>query len=362
MGGREDTPPDDRRNGDGTSRGGGATFNKSKSTATQGDAAPGAVRSSRGDIGRAFPAVGVAAVVFAVTVRFWVGRSWGDAVAVGLAFGLVAYHLVLLLSLGKGGRKRLAGIALGVFLCVVAVLIVIPWEFHGRREQSDPSRGVRSNLRQLGLALTVYANDSGGWSPAIEPEARQLANAAGVPGGAVLAFEDESGHWRASGLGLLWTGRYLTQQGAEVLGVRADILADTPLGRAFAFDEDEPFWTTRVSGPTDADGIGELPGHPNVMVSSLMLRCNVDNPWGARQISTPPGEAAVTRTVLLGETLAPEGREYFHLLFWDGCVKTWADAEDEVTNALEDVTPEDLDRVLDKTVFPTFFDPVYQED
>lgn len=184
----------------------------------------------------------------------------------------------------------------------------------------------------------------------------------GLPAGCVLATTDD-GHWRASGLGRLWEGEYLdspTPLYADGLqtGVAEWVTA-------FSFDRDEPFWSANAARPPDADGVGELPGGQDAIVSNFVLRWNTRNPWGATRIDKTPTKALVSDLVFFGspETLRNQDEGEYNVLFADGlCVRT-ARVPASVMDALRArAAQDDIERIVDKELFERYFDPAYQQD
>ena len=204
-------------------------------------------------------------------------------------------------------------IELLVVMVIIALLVGLLLPALGRAREEARKTQCRSNLRQIGLAMNIYANDNKGYTPAAygaggrnstEPTAFYFTkntgvgnygryamqaymtgrlhpnygvpswnaeNAAAFPpcpyeavdlagGETVDDVMGEPGGWGIpSGLGLLFAGGYLTQQGATVLycpsrrvptkdwlGVSADLSAkiNKSLGDVMSQDTDAPFWTT----------------------------------------------------------------------------------------------------------------------
>ena len=219
-------------------------------------------------------------------------------------------------------------------LIVIAVLLFLLWPtgHHGHEERRTQ---CRSNLRQIGLALTIYANDCRGWTPAHygsasvsedgertfvwgdgapnEPNLNWQAwmltrsvyvgaserdsatddlcgdfnegagegwlpykGAGGNPGayggglGVDERIKDPDGSARRTamitGLGLLFSGGYLTQQGGQALvcpswtvAMETRRLGDA-LENLFVQDNREPFWSLGdipCWDSDDADGDGD---------------------------------------------------------------------------------------------------------
>jgi len=232
-------------------------------------------------------------------------------------------------------RRGITLVEVLAVLVLVAVLVGLLLPYLGRAHSDHPRSQCRSNLRQIGLAITIYANDCRGWTPAhygsasVSEEGKrrfvwgkgarnepnlnwqawmltksvyvgdsetdsamddlcgQFNDAVGDgwiaykgPGGQPGAYRgglgadarilDGEGKRRATamvtGLGLLFTEGYLTQQGGQVLICPSwPVGMSTPrLGSAledlFLQDDKEPFWSVRSIpcwDSDDADGDGD---------------------------------------------------------------------------------------------------------
>jgi len=200
-----------------------------------------------------------------------------------------------------------------VVMVIIALLVGLLLPALGRAREEARKTQCRSNLRQIGLAMNIYANDNKSWTPpaygaggrdSTEPTAFYFTknsgvgsyaryamqaymtgrigtwygdsswntqNAAAFPscpydpvdfaGGETVADAmGQPGGWGVpSGLGLLFSGGYLTQQGATVLycpskqpptkdwlGVSAGLSAK--INKSFedvmSQDTGAPFWTS----------------------------------------------------------------------------------------------------------------------
>ena len=178
-------------------------------------------------------------------------------------------------------------------MVIIALLVGLLMPALSRAKEEARKTQCRSNLRQIGFAMMIYAGDNGGWTPEIGgvhgglnsnmegyfPSSEIACDVYGL----LLAFEPpceanlifgQPQHWlctkarpsRPVGLGLLWAGGYLTKAGAQILycpsnqsgpaakGLRNDIMRK--------FDADEPFWTSNgniVRGDADRRGDWEIP-------------------------------------------------------------------------------------------------------
>jgi len=283
----------------------------------------------------------------------------------------------------RSGRPRptrlggfiVAGLKLGVilmFLSGPAAFLLMPRLAHIGEPVPSMSLQCRQMLRSIGLALAVYSLENGGWGPTIEPEARQLANAAGIASGSVLAFRDRDGQWRPSGLGRLYQEGFLMRAyKGEVLYCPAISGKDSAWVESFRYDPDD--WPVGADsettpgqcmlGPTDGDGVGELPRNPSVMITSYVLRTNPDNAWRSWKMTDLFGVAVVSDLLFFGsrEAVFNHPQEY-NVLFSDGSWKTYDDPAHVVRDACaaKAGTP-DPDAAASE-IFATFFDPFYMTD
>ena len=219
-------------------------------------------------------------------------------------------------------------IELLVVMVIIALLVGLLLPALGRAREEARKTQCRSNLRQIGLAMNIYCNDNKGWTPvpygyALAGDGKSQIRAAAdygrwaeqsqtylthmllIPmidyadGGAYGTYHgDRDDPWpsvgayaslgapgggKPSGLGLLFAGGYLTQQGGSVMNcpsrmnapgidhlvARSDGTAllsrdDAETLRAnartmAAFDETEPFWTSGGKLTwTNGDLVGSL--------------------------------------------------------------------------------------------------------
>jgi len=189
-------------------------------------------------------------------------------------------------------RKGFTLIELLVVMVIIALLVGLLLPALARAKEEARKTQCRSNLRQIGLAMQIYAGDNGGYST----EFGQIYGTDLASGKVLLPWRDYGnegggsdygswtssyvnssfvtiGHpqrWQASpatpsrgiGIGLLWVGGYLTSKGAQVLycpsnnsGRKAKETGRAKLNR---YDADEPFWTSKGAVTrADADGVGQ---------------------------------------------------------------------------------------------------------
>jgi len=262
----------------------------------------------------------------------------------------------------KTGRPALlALILIGVLVVVVIWLLFFP------RYQPAINHALsmqcRSNLRSIGMAMVFYASDNDGWFPAIEPGARKVANAHGVPAGCVVSFRDEDNTYKASGLGLLQTGGYLTRKPSILFYCPSAFFPDNKkVSKAFRFDKDEQFWRSAKAAPSNGDGIGELPGNPDVIISTYVLRYNGGNEWGATKGTILKTQRAIVSDLLFfGHAESKLHGGSFNVLFTDGAVKAVKDPKGAIPRATKNVAPENIEKIVDTIIFP-IFDTAYRSD
>jgi len=182
-----------------------------------------------------------------------------------------------------------------VVMVIIALLIGLLLPALARAKEEARKTQCRSNLRQIGLATEMYANDNGGWTPEFGGQMWLEANDGNrmhwgytVPGSShedpghfgVFKPNDASpsnnnltfGHpqiWQATaghparpiGLGLLWAAGYLTQKGAQVLYCPSDNSGEGVIENKVAYwqhyDADEPFFTSNgLIVRADGDEVG----------------------------------------------------------------------------------------------------------
>jgi len=196
-------------------------------------------------------------------------------------------------------------IELLVVMVIIALLVGLLLPALGRAREEARKTQCRSNLRQIGLAINIYANDNKGYTPAVYGGSavtdgkRHQMSGEGLQGSyemdrwipqlylvptlggpatvnqadvdwqaveswaqydnttdtpATLGFPEDSGA-KPSALGLLMAGGYLTQQGASVLDCPSRKTIDPNNHR-------EPFYSSGIM--TDSQAKAQITGINNV--------------------------------------------------------------------------------------------------
>jgi len=213
-------------------------------------------------------------------------------------------------------------IELLVVMVIIAVLIGLLLPALARAKEEARKTQCRSNLRQIGLATMMYANDNSGWTPEmggvhggrnstmsvhfasttvqcdvygllVSGEAPSTSNVTmGQPQRWLCSKAQPS---RPVGLGLLYSCGYLTGKGAQLLYCPSDnsgfAAKELRYNRIRKFDSDEPFWTSAglvVRGDGDAFGDWETPlygpqacwdGSSNLSFGTCQVLTNYDVRW-----------------------------------------------------------------------------------
>jgi len=215
-------------------------------------------------------------------------------------------------------KKGFTLIELLVVMVIIALLVGLLLPALARAKEEARKTQCRSNLRQMGLATIMYGNDNGGYWPVaggsqrynvisngITNNATHIANPAGVRFGVIRTYTYwhnlvTVGHpqfWHVSpttparsvGLGLLWTGGYVTNKGAQILYCPSDNSSRKVKEHRYSsvgkYDADEPFWTSKGSVTrSDIDGYGDTKNWYNVQYHSFCYDDYSDyrsSEWGA---------------------------------------------------------------------------------
>jgi len=197
-------------------------------------------------------------------------------------------------------------IELLVVMVIIALLVGLLLPALARAKEEARKTQCRSNLRQIGLGIEMYCNDNGGWTPEFSGPAFQTPAASAYTmgyynGTTIVPRPDDITLWgifqninnafsnmvttaqvqpwlcssaapaRGVSIGLLWTGGYLTNKGAQIMycpsNNSSEWAVENRKDRIKVYDQDEPFWTSqgRVVR-ADGDAHGD-------MEASLYTRC-----------------------------------------------------------------------------------------
>jgi len=179
-------------------------------------------------------------------------------------------------------KKGFTLIELLVVMVIIALLIGLLLPALSRAKEEARKTQCRSNLRQLGMAMTMYANDNGGYMVVMGcgVEGSQPAGYPPLYGTgrtdawfANLLTVGQPQPWlrqpatpaRPIGLGLVWAGGYITQKGAQILYCPSDQSGPdaeyTDIGlfrKLISYDADEPYFTSNGEiVRSNNDGLGD---------------------------------------------------------------------------------------------------------
>ena len=178
-------------------------------------------------------------------------------------------------------RKAFTLVELLVVMVIIALLMGLLMPALSRAREEARKTQCRSNLRQIGLAIGMYANDSGGRGPEISGNVFRRLSGGGsnvflAPGAMPMAGRDtDMALWNSLNgwstqqvtignpqvwqcnparpskpvsLGLIWAAGYLTQKGSRLLSCQSNNSAvwakEQRRDQITAYDPQEPFWTS----------------------------------------------------------------------------------------------------------------------
>jgi len=178
-------------------------------------------------------------------------------------------------------KKGFTLIELLVVMVIIALLVGLLLPALARAKEEARKTQCRSNMKQIGLGIMMYANDNGGYTPEISGGMFIDANVAnklrhpweityllskstalaapydtlgGVASNSVTMGQPQwwqtspSQPARSTGLGHLWASGYLTSKGAQILYCPSNnnsrLLKENRVDKKFKYDQDEPFWTS----------------------------------------------------------------------------------------------------------------------
>jgi len=202
-------------------------------------------------------------------------------------------------------QKGFTLIELLVVMVIIALLVGLLLPALARAKEEARKTQCRSNLRQIGMAVTMYSNDNGGYHPS-------YAGSSGDLTAGWVTFGTWSSKWnhnnamttgqpqpwlripatpaRPIGLGLLWVGGYLTSKGAQIMYCPSDnsgprAAKNNGTGMAYSdiihYDSEEPLWTSngKVIMGND-DGLGDNNDSGDLEVSNYYNDCEYPPPAG----------------------------------------------------------------------------------
>ena len=187
-------------------------------------------------------------------------------------------------------------IELLVVMVIIALLIGLLLPALSRAKEEARKTQCRSNLRQIGMATIMYSNDNGGWFPTSYGGAvingwagtanlsypwytnnnnfqnSEIGGAFYVMYGTSMnsACAPKAWHWHCTpaspggptGIGMLWSGGYMTSKGAQILYCPSNnsckLVKEQKYDKYQRYDTDEPFWTSNGKVTrSDGDGLGD---------------------------------------------------------------------------------------------------------
>ena len=220
-------------------------------------------------------------------------------------------------------------------MVIIALLVGLLLPALARAKEESRKTQCRSNLRQLGLAMEMYANDNGGWTTEFAGGMFIVTDAGGTwqqsgcnagwcdprddpwgQAGPPVVFSafmcstptntavtvGRTQRWTVSearpsrpiGIGLLWAGGYLTSKGAQIMYCPSNnsprYSKENKWPKRHHYDSDEPFWTSKglvVRG--DGDDVGNA---PSSITGGDVYTCVTDPTLGTKP-SRPYGECSV---------------------------------------------------------------------
>ena len=200
-------------------------------------------------------------------------------------------------------RKGFTLIELLVVMVIIALLIGLLLPALSRAKEEARKTQCRSNLRQIGMGIMMYANDNGGFTPGVGGAGGRTLGATTwfglisnnyIPRNAATVGQPQA--WlrssatpaRPIGLGLIWTGGYLTAKGAQILycpsdnsGLNAALNNGTGMAysKVVTYDMDEPFWTSKGAIVRANDnGLGDHYDSSDLDTSPYYLEANFSGP------------------------------------------------------------------------------------
>jgi len=189
-------------------------------------------------------------------------------------------------------------IELLVVMVIIALLVGLLLPALSRAKEEARKTQCRSNLRQIGMAIEMYAMDNSGYMPGLDGS-MVMSAPYGIPtkASAIAWWDPYNGGvmrnhfggfaswmgvssnslstgnpqvWHSTdarpgktvGLGRLWTGGYLTAKGAQIFYCPSNQcpkpIKELRYDQSFHYDADEPLWTSGGQViRADGDGLGD---------------------------------------------------------------------------------------------------------
>jgi len=147
-------------------------------------------------------------------------------------------------------RKGFTLIELLVVMVIIALLVGLLLPALARAKEEARKTQCRSNMRQIGLAVMMYSNDNGGFSPEI---------AGGIIKTSTNRWAWSLATYNAEVAGLRWTDWDATfyDPSADFRGYEGNRGEMSPAGNGLIVAQPQP-WLTSESRPTRAIGLGLL--------------------------------------------------------------------------------------------------------
>jgi len=200
-------------------------------------------------------------------------------------------------------RKGFTLIELLVVMVIIALLVGLLLPALARAKEEARKTQCRSNLRQIGLGITMYANDNGDRTIPIGGAAGRTVGTTTyfglisnnyIPRNAATVGQPQA--WlrsdatpaRPIGLGLLWAGGYLTNKGAQIMYCPSEnsgpLAAKNngtglPYHQVIEYDSEEPFWTSNGAIVRANDNsLGDHDDSGDLDTSPYYLEANFSGP------------------------------------------------------------------------------------